>query len=158
MSYRDYRDIDLLRELQGEMGRLADEALRAFLSDVPSPNRFWQPRVDVHETPESVLVKAELPGVKSENLNVSLSSDDRVLTIAGERIEDDRERVDRIRCYQLEIYFGTFERRIVLPGDVRLDRDGIKASYRDGFLIVTLPKRTDQAQENRSIPITTEAK
>ncbi len=153
MSYRDFRDIDLLRQMESEMQRIADETLRGFLSDVPAPNRFWQPRVDMHETPESVIVKVEVAGVNPDQLNLSLSADDRVLTISGERNEADRERVDRIRCYQLEIYFGPFEREVVLPGDARIDRDAISASYRDGFLIVTLPKRESKSTGTRNIPI-----
>ena len=153
MSHRDFRDIDLLRQMETEMQRLADETLRGFLSDVPAPNRFWQPRVDMHETPDSVIVKVEIAGVDPGDLNLSLSSDDRVLTISGERNEADRERVDRIRCYQLEIYFGPFEREIVLPGDARIDREKIAATYKDGFLLVTLPKRAEN-NGSRAIPIT----
>lgn len=154
MSYKDYRDLDLLRQMESEMQRIADEALRGFFTDVPAPNKFWQPRVDVHETPDSIVVKMEVSGVKPDQLNVSLSSDDRLLTVSGERMEEGAERKKRIRCYQLEIYFGAFERQIVLPGSVRIDRDRITASYREGFLIVTLPKRSEQSPETRKIAVT----
>ena len=154
MTFKDYRDLDLLRQMENEMQRIADETLRGFLTDVPVPNRFWQPRVDMHETPEAVLVKVEISGVDPDRLNVSLSSDDRVLSISGERAEEDKERVDRIRCYQLEIYFGLFERDVILPGDVRIDREKIAASYKEGFLIITLPKRADRSAGVRSIPVT----
>src|SRR5438105_9923554 len=153
MIFKDYRDLDLLRQMENEMQRIADETLRGFLTDIPVPNRFWQPRVDMHETPDSIIVKVEVAGVNPDRLNVSLSSDDRVLTISGERVEEDRERVDRIRCYQLEIYFGPFERDIVLPGDTRIERDQIGASYKEGFLLITLPKRADRPAGSRSIPI-----
>ncbi len=153
MSYRDYRDMDLLRQLENEMQRIADEALRGFFADVPAPNKFWQPRVDVHETSESVIVKMEIAGVKLEKLNVTLSNDDRVLTVTGERNEEDEERAERIRCYQLEIYFGAFERQIVLPVEARIDREGITANYRDGILVVQLPKRVQQSPETTRIII-----
>jgi HSP20 family protein len=153
MSYRDYRDMDLLRQLENEMQRIADEALRGFFADVPAPNKFWQPRVDVHETSDSVIVKMEIAGVKLEKLNVTLSSDDRVLTVTGERNEEDEERAERIRCYQLEIYFGAFERQIVLPVEARIDREKITANYRDGILVVQLPKRVQQAPETTRIII-----
>lgn len=153
MSYRDYRDMDLLRQLENEMQRIADEALRGFFADVPAPNKFWQPRVDVHETSDSVIVKMEIAGVKLEKLNVTLSSDDRVLTVTGERNEEDEERAQRIRCYQLEIYFGAFERQIVLPVEARIDREKITANYRDGILVVELPKRVQQAPETTRITI-----
>jgi HSP20 family protein len=145
--------MDLLRQLENEMQRIADEALRGFFADVPAPNKFWQPRVDVHETSESVIVKMEIAGVKLEKLNVTLSNDDRVLTVTGERNEEDEERAERIRCYQLEIYFGAFERQIVLPVEARIDREGITANYRDGILVVQLPKRVQQSPETTRIII-----
>jgi HSP20 family protein len=154
MSYRNFRDLDLLRQMEIEMSRIADETLRGFYADVSAHNRFWQPRVDVHETPDEIVIKAEISGVKADRLSVVLSSDDRTLTISGERSEEDDERADRIRCYQLEISFGKFERQILLPADVRVNREGINAACRDGFLVVRLPKRAGQLNENRSIPIT----
>lgn len=154
MSYKDFRDLDLLRQMENEMQRIADETLRGFFSDVPTPNRFWQPRVDMHETSDSILVKVEVAGVNSDSLNVSLGSDDRVLTISGERMEQDKERIDRIRCYQLEIYFGPFERQVILPGEARIDRDKIEAAYKDGILIVTIPKKAESRTAGRAIPIT----
>ncbi|MEP6753890.1 MAG: Hsp20/alpha crystallin family protein [Chthonomonadales bacterium] len=136
------------------MSRLADETLRGFFSDSPAPNKFWQPRVDVYETPEAIVVKAEISGVKADSLNVVLGGDDRVLTISGERYEKDADRSSRIRCYQLEINFGPFERQIMLPADSRIKRDEIVATSRDGFLVITLPKRSGASSESCTIPIT----
>jgi HSP20 family protein len=154
MGYRDYRDIDLIRQMEHEMQKIADETLRGFFAEIPAPNKFWQPRVDVHETQASIVVKVELAGVRPERISVSLESDDRILKVSGERYEEDFERTDRIRCYQLEIYFGPFERQILLPGDARIDRDRITATFREGFLVVTLPKRDGDDPEARTIPIT----
>ena len=150
----NYRDQDILRQMDAEMQRIAEETLRGFLREVPNPNKFWQPRVDLHETVSSIVIKVEVSGVKTAKLSVSISSDDRFLTISGERYEEDEERESRIRCYQLEIYFGPFERQIYLPNNVRINRDGIVANYRDGFLIITLPKREGVTSELRTIPVT----
>lgn len=152
----DYNEFDLLRRMESQIHRIADEALRHFMTDVPAPNRFWQPRVDVHETADSIVVKVEIAGVKPDEINVTLEAEDRILKISGDRAEEDEERLHRIRCYQLEVYFGPFERQIVLPGDARIDRDAITATYRDGFLIVTLPKRVPSRPESRVIPINQE--
>jgi HSP20 family protein len=112
--------------------------------------------VDIHETDGQLLVKMELAGARSEDLQVSLSPDDRVLTISGTRAEARADREGRVRCHQLEIYFGPFERSIGLPG-VPLNRDEITAAYRDGFLLVTLPKRQMPPKpQKRMIPITEE--
>lgn len=134
------RDAEVVRVMEREMQRIADEALRGFFSGVPQPEKYWQPRADVHETAASVIVKVEVPGVRPDALTVALSSDDRVLTVSGTRYEDHEEREDRIRCYQLEIYFGPFERQIPLPAGVRVDRDAVTAKYRDGMLLVHIPK------------------
>ena len=115
MAFKDYRDI--IRQMEREMQQMTDEAFRA---SMPSPwggaSRFWQPSVDIHETEGSVLIKMELAGTRADDLQVSLSPDDRVLTISGVRAEDRADREGRARCHQLEIYFGPFERSVVLPG------------------------------------------
>ena len=154
MSYKDYREMDLLRQLDLEMARLADETLRGFFGDSPAPHKFWQPRADVFETADAIVVKAEISGVKADSLNVVLSGDDRILTISGERYEKEVERSDRIRCYQLEINFGPFERQIMLPANIRIKRDEIVATSREGFLVITLPKHSGNSSESRNIPIT----
>ena len=76
-----------------------------------------------------------------------------MLTIVGERIEPQEEHRDRIRCYHLEIFFGKFEREIILPTSISFDRDGITANYRDGFLMISLPKRAAKTTEKRTIEI-----
>ncbi len=146
-------ETDLARRMESEMQRLADEAMRAFLTGVPPPERFWQPRVDLHETTDSIVVKVELAGVDGASLRVHLSSDDRYLTVSGNRHESEEERAGRIRCYQLEIYFGPFERQIALPGDVRLNRDAITARYTNGVLVVCLPKRSTGSQTARTVVV-----
>jgi HSP20 family molecular chaperone IbpA len=112
----------------------------------------FSPAVDMYETKTALIVKMELAGIQPDRLNITLSADDRVLSVAGERREPAEEHEGRIRCYQLEIFFGTFARDIVLPTDMRFNRDNIKANYRDGFLIISLPKRA----EKRTIEISNE--
>jgi len=145
-------ETELIRRMEAEMQRVADEAMRALMMGEPPPDRFWQPHVDVHETVEAVVVKMELAGVDSSTLRVRLSGDDRYLSVAGERREDENERAMRVRCYRLEIYFGPFETRVHLPPGIRYQRDMVTARYHDGILTVVLPKRKPQA-----IAVTTEA-
>lgn len=156
MAFNDYRDI--IRQMEREMQQLSDEAFRGFFAlPAGGAGRFWQPPIDIHETEEAVVVKVELAGVKADDLQVSLTPDDRILNISGTRSESHGDREGRVRCHQLEIYFGPFERAVGLPSGIRLDRDAIKATYRDGFLAVTLPKKpqTDKPQ-TRIIEINTE--
>jgi HSP20 family protein len=152
MAFKDYRDI--IRQMEREMQQLSDEAFRGFF-DVPlGAGRFWQPSVDVHETETHVVVKMELAGARSEDLQVSLSPDDRVLSISGIRTESQADREGRLRCHQLEVYFGPFERAIGLPS-IPINRDQITATYREGFLQILLPKRkATEQRKTRVIPIT----
>ena len=128
--------------------------------DISIPNRFVSTRharifphdgawmlEDLGSTNGTLVNGEPLDGPRA------LSPDDRVLSVSGDRNEEDADRRDRVRCYQLEIYFGQFERQVVLPGDIRIDRDAISASCKDGFLVVTLPKRTDRSTGSRTIPI-----
>jgi HSP20 family protein len=147
MASRDFNPLDVFLQLETDILRSAEGALRAV--------RF-QPSVDMYETDTALVVKVELAGIRADKLNVTLSSDDRLLTIAGERVEPLEERRNRIRCYHLEIFFGAFEREIVLPGNLRFEREHISANYRDGFLILTLPKRYEEPVGKRTIEINAE--
>lgn len=151
MTFKDYRDI--IRQMERDMAHLSDDMFRGFFNTPVGSGRFWYPPVDIHETAEALQVKVELAGVKPEELNVSLAPDDRILTISGMRKEPPGEHRDRLRCHQLEIYFGPFERAIALPPSIQVRRDDITANYRDGFLLVTLPKKPAQVLEKHSISI-----
>ena len=146
VAWRDYRD--MLRQMEHDMHRFSEEAF-GFLEP---PNRFWQPSADVHETQNGIVIKMELAGVGAENIHVSLSGDGRRLTVSGMRAEHPDERERRISCHQLEIYFGPFERSFGIPSEFIIERDGIAATLKDGFLTIHLPRR-DQALTSRSIPI-----
>ncbi len=156
MAFNDYRDI--IRQMEREMQQLSDEAFRGFFAlPTGGAGRFWQPHVDINEMHEAVIVKVELAGVKADDIQVALTPDDRILSISGVRGETHGDRAGRVRCHQLETYYGPFERAVALPSGIRLDRDAIKATYRDGFLLVTLPKRrASERPETRVIPISAE--
>jgi HSP20 family protein len=143
---------DLVRQMEQEFDR-SDEVLRRFLHAFSYPERFWEPQADVYETREAVKVKAELPGVKPESIQVEFSEDGRCLSIRGMREEDRSEALDRILFHQMEIYVGPFERVLALPSGAELDRESVSAAYRDGFLIVTLPKKTRVNPQVTHIPV-----
>ena len=151
MASRDYRS--LLRQMEHDMQRFAEDAFFGFFDAPHGLSRFWQPAADVHETEGGVQIKVELAGIAAENLNVSLSADGRRLTVSGVRGEAEGERGERTHCHQLEIYFGPFERTFVVPPEVEVDRDAIAATLKDGFLTIVLPRRARQPVVSRSIPI-----
>lgn len=97
----------------------------------------WAPRVDVTETPEEVRLELDLPGVEAKAVEIDVS--DSVLTVKGER-KDTRE-VSREGSRRVERVFGRFERSFTLPRTV--DQSKIEASYRDGVLTLTIPRREE---------------
>ncbi len=143
---------DMLEELEREMRRVSDDVLLQVFRVSGMSGDLWTPRVDVYETAENVVVKVCAAGLAADQMELTISSDNKYLTMRGVRIETDEDRAERIRYYQLEVYYGPFERVIALPPDVFVQRDKLTATYKDGFLKVVLPKR-QVAQEVRSIDI-----
>ena len=95
----------------------------------------WQPDVDVFETESDVVVRAEIGGVRGEDLRVTV--DGMVLKIAGVRPPPEPSNVKRL--HQMEIATGAFERRIRIS--IPFERGRVSAHLADGFLTVVLPKR-----------------
>jgi HSP20 family protein len=96
----------------------------------------WQPDVDVYETDANVVVRAEIAGVRSQDLSVSV--DGQSLRIHG--IRPAPEGPDVTRLHQMEIASGPFERRVQIS--IAFEKDRVSAHVGDGFLTVTLPKQS----------------
>lgn len=94
----------------------------------------WTPSVDISETDTTYLLKGEIPGVKKEDVRVSIQ--DGMLTIAGER-KMEKEAKDE-KLHRIERSYGSFMRSFCVPDDA--DESAIKAEFKDGILNVTLPK------------------
>jgi HSP20 family protein len=107
----------------------------------------WEPKVDVTETKDTITVKAELPGVEQKDITVTL--DDGVLTIKGEK-EEKKEEKDT-RYHRVERSYGAFARVMRLPAGV--DGGKTAASFKDGVLTITLQK----APEAKGTPIPVKA-
>ena len=127
-----------LTDLRDEIDRLFDGTLAEFAqgSNLLSG---WTPSFDVFEDKDNFTVVAELPGMKKENIEVSLH--DGSLSVSGERKSESKR--DDTEVYRTERFFGRFQRTISLPTAVAADK--IKAQYKDGILTVTLPK-TEEAK------------
>jgi len=98
----------------------------------------WNPSVDIYNEDNSIVVKAELPGVDKDHINIDVK--DRVLTLKGERSSDNEVKEDNY--YRRERSFGKFERRFSLPENV--NADDIKADYKDGVLRIEIPKPVEE--------------
>lgn len=135
---------DPLASFRREVDRLFD----GFFTDLPEDVGAFQPRIDVREGEEDVLIEADLPGVTPDQLDVNVRDD--LVTIAGRRQaqEDDRGA----GWYRRERVLGDFERTVRLPFDV--DPDAVAAKYEHGVLRVRVRKPEGHRSRLRRIPIT----
>lgn len=123
-----------LAELEG-LRRQMDRMFDAFSRHVPGRGDAGvYPAINITEDPNAFYVSAELPGVKSEDLDLNVTANQ--LTLAGERRIG--EATGDIRYHRREREAGRFSRAIALPGDI--DADNVKAKLVDGILTVTIPK------------------
>jgi len=105
----------------------------------------WLPAVDVFDTKDAVVLKAELAGMNPDDIEIEV--DDNVLTIKGERKFE--EQVDEERYYRVERRYGSFSRSLALPQGVRAD--DIQADYEDGVLEVRVPKVEEEKPKRISV-------
>ena len=105
----------------------------------------WLPAVDVFDTKEAVVLKAELAGMDPDEIQIEV--EDNVLTIKGERTLEDK--VDEERYYRVERRFGSFQRSLALPQGVKAD--DIQAGYEDGILTVRVPKAEEEKPQRIEI-------
>ena len=94
----------------------------------------WQPLVDISETDTDIIVKAELPGIDTKDVDVSITGDR--LTIKGEKQQEKEEKEEN--RYRSERYYGTYERVINLPASIVENKT--EATFDKGILTITLPK------------------
>ena len=130
--WRPLRELsNLRREMEDLWGNLAGE--REFL---PMKGE-WMPALDVSETKDSLIVKAEIPGMEPKDVDISLSGD--LLVIKGEKKQKTEEKKESF--HRIETRYGAFSRTIRVP--VSVDSDKIEASYDNGILKIVLPKKEE---------------
>ncbi len=138
-----------------EFAQLSDEIGRWF-GEVPEREKrergtvMWAPRVDIKETETYVTVKADLPGIKMEDIDVSV--DENQLVIKGERkLEKEEKEKDYIR---VERSYGSFYRSFDVGVPIKADE--VKASYDNGVLEITIPKA--EVKKTQKVAITSKEK
>lgn len=119
-----------------ELSRLQDDFARA-AGVTRSRERTYQPAVDIFEEKEAIVVRAELPGVKAEDVSITVEND--LLTLSGERKFEKKDESEGY--HRVEMVYGTFTRTFALPKTV--SADAIEASLDGGILTVRLPKRQE---------------
>jgi HSP20 family protein len=133
MELSPWKPFGELSPFRKEMDRLWNR----FLGETPFArtfNEMWSPSVDISETKDDFIVKAELPGLEAKDVNVSISGN--VLTIKGEKKAEEEEKDEHY--HRIERYSGSFQRVFQLPSGVKADK--VEANFDKGVLKVTLPK------------------
>ena len=133
-----------LMTIQNRMDRLMTDLMGPW-AEGNSLAASWLPPVDVFEGKEALKIVAELPGVKPEDVKISLEN--RTLTLKGEKKQVAEETTEKVHRY--ERAYGSFERTFTLPGTVNPEQ--IQATYAEGLLTIVLPK-AEQAKP-REIPV-----
>ncbi len=105
------------------------------------------PSVDVFEEGEDIVVKAELPGIKKEDIDIRLT--DGMITISGEKKKEDE--IKRKDYYKLERSYGSFCRSFELPAEVQKDK--VKSTFKDGVLEIRMPKSKEAIQKEVKIKV-----
>lgn len=132
LERRDFEEE--IARLRNRMNRLFSDFSRGMDQPEPMDEVEWIPPLDVLENKDDIIVRIDIPGMKSDEIDLSISGD--ILHIKGER-KREVGREDE-NYHTIERGLGKFDRRVSLPTSVKVD--GIKASYKDGVLTVKLPK------------------
>ena len=135
---------DRFAALRDEMDRLFDGSFGPVFRTPGSFSR-WAPALDVYQDKDQFTVVAELPGLKKEDIELSLQNG--VLTISGERKQEKKNE----EGYRNERFSGRFQRSVTLPTSV--DGDKVKATYQDGILKVVLPKAEEAKPKQIQVSI-----
>lgn len=138
IPWNPFRDMD---HISREMESFMDRVPFGFFG------RGNSPRVDVYETKENVVVKAEVPGVAKEDLNIHL--DEHSIRLSGQTKRDQEFKDEDV--YRSERFYGSFSRIIPLPAEVKSEE--AKAEYKDGILKITVPKLESSKRRGRRIAI-----
>lgn len=129
-----FRDMMTLRE---RMNRLFDETYGGKEEESDIKRGVWAPTVDIHESDKKLVLTAELPGLKEEDVDVNI--DGNTISISGKReFEEETKKED---YHRIERSYGSFFRSFTLPSYI--DQEKVKAEYDNGLLKVTMPKKSE---------------
>jgi len=124
-----------MMSVRDEMSRVLNEVLGRGASDESAwVSGAWTPPVDIYETDEALVMKAELPGFSRDDISIEMK--ENTLVIKGERKHEDE--VKEGNYHRMERSYGAFQRAFMLP--MTVDQEKVKASYKDGILELRLPK------------------
>src|SRR5687767_990043 len=141
--YTTDRDV---KNLQAQLNRLFEPFARFATGDEDLVSGTWAPPVDVAETQDRILVRAEVPGIRQED--ISIEFENGLLTLRGER---KLEKTEDVTWHRVERIYGNFSRSFTLPRSV--DPEKIAATYREGILEIEVPKREEAKPKHIKIAV-----
>lgn len=143
VRYNPFRD---LRAMQEQMNHLLD---MAWSRDTGEELRegVWHPPVDIFETEDAVIIKAELPGIEQKDIEVKI--EDGTLVLRGERKHD--EEIKKENYHRVERYYGQFQRSFSLPNAINQEK--VKATCDKGVLTIILPRREEKKPKQINVEV-----
>jgi len=144
VRWEPFRD---LMTTQREFDRLFKEAFTPLFGEGDISTRTWAPPVDIFETENDIVLKAELPGVDPKDVEVKV--EDNTLYLKGER-KFEKEVKDE-SYHRIERSYGSFARSFSLPNSINAEK--VKGEYKDGLLTLTLPKREEAKPKTIKIDV-----
>ena len=136
-----------LATMQDRVNRLFEDVMKSPHRSEETLNANWAPAVDIYETDKEIVMKAELPEMEEKDIDIKV--EDNVLTLSGERRLE--KEVKEESYHRVERSYGVFHRSFALPQTI--DRDRIKAAYKDGVLRVSLPKKEETKPKQIKIDV-----
>ena len=136
-----------LFSLHNEMGRIFGDLFAPHEGGTDAEETSWMPTVDISEMENGYEIRAELPGVSEDDVNISVT--DNVLTVKGEKRQE--EETEGKNYHRVERHYGSFQRSFTLPRHI--ETDAIKAEFKDGVLTLEIPKV--EVTKPTEIPIAT---
>ena len=137
VRWEPFREINTLRR---QMDRLFEDM--GSLTGWERPERLtYAPAIELKETDEAMILKAQVPGIEAKDLDVEVTRDSVILS--GEHRQE--ERTEEKGYYRSEFRYGSFRRVVPLPTEVKTDK--VKAEFKDGVLMLTLPKIEEEVRK-----------
>ena len=130
--------LGLIEDLQSDLNRFFDSSLFNLSHNQQGAYReSWLPSTDIHDSVDQLIIKADLPGMEKDDIEVTVHGN--TLFIKGEKKHE--EKIQDMGCLRSERFFGQFERALPLTDDI--DSAKVDASFKNGVLTVTIPKREE---------------
>jgi len=144
VKWDPFRD---LLTTQREFDRLFREGFSPWFGETELSTRSWAPPVDIYETDNDIVLKAELPGMDPKDVEIRV--EDNTLYLKGERQHE--KEVKEQNYHRVERSYGSFARSFSLPNSINADK--VKAEYKEGLLTLTMPKREEAKPKTIKIDV-----